>query len=47
MAGDYGSVIRNIAPIIILAIVYLSHKVIRKTKIVKLEDVELNTTKEH
>ncbi|MBU7216340.1 amino acid permease [Staphylococcus gallinarum] len=46
MAGDYGSVIRNIAPIIILAIVYLSHKVIRKTKIVKLEAVELNTTKE-
>ncbi|MCG7339557.1 amino acid permease [Staphylococcus sp. ACRSN] len=42
ISGDYVSVIRNIAPIIILAIVYFTHKLVRKSKIVKLEHIKLD-----
>lgn len=44
LAGDISVLIRNLSPIIILAIIYFVHKLLRQTKIVKLEDIDL---KEH
>ncbi|EHJ07461.1 amino acid permease [Staphylococcus simiae] len=39
--GDWISVLRNFMPIIILAIIYFVHKLIHKTKFVKLETIDL------
>ncbi|MEJ7304475.1 gamma-aminobutyrate permease, partial [Staphylococcus caprae] len=36
-SGDWISVIRNFTPILILAIIFFVHKMIKKTKFVKLE----------
>ena len=44
LAGDISVLIRNLSPMIILAIIYFVHKLLRQTKIVKLEDIDL---KEH
>ena len=44
LAGDINVLIRNLSPMIILAIIYFVHKLLRQTKIVKLEDIDL---KEH
>ncbi|WP_353422686.1 amino acid permease [Staphylococcus xylosus] len=41
LAGDIGALFRNIIPIFILVLIYLVHKFIRKTKIVKLEEIDL------
>ncbi|MDN5809084.1 MAG: amino acid permease, partial [Staphylococcus equorum] len=43
MAGDFGALFRNIFPMVILAIVYFSHKYFKKTKIVKLEELDLKS----
>src|SRR5699024_7915305 len=43
MAGNFGAVFRNVFPMIILAIIYFGHKFINKTKIVKLEDMDLKS----
>ena len=45
IAGDYVALLRNILPIIILALVYLTHKFIKKTKVVKLKDINLDQHK--
>ncbi|MBO1199636.1 amino acid permease [Staphylococcus simiae] len=39
--GDWISVFRNFIPLIILAIIYFVHKLIHKTKFVKLETIDL------
>ncbi|MEX5651492.1 amino acid permease [Staphylococcus cohnii species complex 1658] len=44
LAGDISVLIRNLSPMIILAIIYFVHKLLRQTKIVKLGDIDL---KEH
>ncbi|MGW7900822.1 amino acid permease [Staphylococcus shinii] len=41
LSGDIGALFRNIVPIVILVLIYLVHKFIRKTKIVKLEEIDL------
>lgn len=41
LSGDIGALFRNITPIVILVLIYLVHKFIRKTKIVKLEEIDL------
>lgn len=41
LSGDIGALFRNIIPIFILVLIYLVHKFIRKTKIVKLEEIDL------
>ncbi|AID42897.1 amino acid permease [Staphylococcus xylosus] len=41
LSGDIGAFFRNIIPIFILVLIYLVHKFIRKTKIVKLEEIDL------
>lgn len=41
LAGDIGALIRNLLPMVILALIYFIHKYIRKTKIVKLEEIDL------
>lgn len=43
MAGDFGTLFRNIFPMIILAIIYFAHKYFKKTKIVKLEELDLKS----
>ncbi|PWG67761.1 gamma-aminobutyrate permease, partial [Enterobacter mori] len=45
ISGDFLAVLRNISPIIILAIIYFAHKVVRKTKIIKLEEMDLKSHK--
>ncbi|HBY82699.1 amino acid permease [Staphylococcus sp.] len=42
-SGDWISVIRNFAPILILAIIFFVHKMIKKTKFVKLEEMDLSS----
>ena len=44
LSGDMSVLIRNLSPMVILAIIYFVHKLIRQTKIVKLKDIDL---KEH
>lgn len=41
LSGDIGALFRNIIPMVILVLIYLVHKFIRKTKIVKLEEIDL------
>lgn len=41
LSGDIVALFRNIVPIVILVLIYLVHKFIRKTKIVKLEEIDL------
>jgi len=41
LSGDISALFRNIIPIVILVLIYLVHKFIRKTKIVKLEEIDL------
>ena len=41
ISGDFLSVLRNFMPIIILAIIYFVHKVIKRTHFVKLEAMDL------
>ena len=41
LSGDIGALFRNIVPIVILVLIYLVHKFIRKTTIVKLEEIDL------
>jgi AAT family amino acid transporter len=41
LAGDIASLLRNIIPVVVLAIVYLVHKFMFKTKVVKLENIDL------
>ncbi|MGO3497116.1 MAG: amino acid permease, partial [Staphylococcus equorum] len=43
IAGDFGALFRNIFPMIILAIIYFAHKYFNKTKIVKLEELDLKS----
>ena len=42
-SGDWISVIRNFTPILILAIIFFVHKMIKKTKFVKLEEMDLSS----
>lgn len=42
ISGDIASLLRNIIPVIILIVVYLIHKLTFKTKIVKLENIDLS-----
>src|SRR5699024_995880 len=44
LAGDISVLIRNLSPMIILAIIYFVHNLFRQTQLVKLEDIDL---KEH
>ena len=41
LENDWLSVFRNFLPLIILAIIYFVHKMIHKTKFVKLETINL------
>ena len=43
VSGDWVSVIRNFTPLIILAIIFIVHKLIKKTKFVKLENMDLSS----
>ncbi|WP_341636355.1 amino acid permease [Staphylococcus casei] len=43
ISGDFLAVLRNISPIIILAIIYFAHKIVRKTKVIKLEEMDLKS----
>lgn len=42
MAGDILGIIRNFLPMIIIAIIYFAHKLVKKTHIVKLKDIQLD-----
>ncbi|MCU5745596.1 amino acid permease [Staphylococcus sp. SQ8-PEA] len=42
LVGDMTSLVRNVLPIAIIAVVYFTHKVLCKTKIVKLKDINLD-----
>ncbi|MBT2769351.1 amino acid permease [Staphylococcus warneri] len=42
-SGDWISVIRNFTPILILAIIFFVHKMIKKTKFVKLNEMDLSS----
>lgn len=42
MAGQFSGVFINFLPLIVLAIIFFIHKLIRKTKYVKLEDMDLS-----
>lgn len=43
ITGDFLSVLRNFAPIIILAIIYFVHKLLKRTHFVKLEEMDLTS----
>ncbi|EHR94321.1 hypothetical protein SEVCU123_0559 [Staphylococcus epidermidis VCU123] len=40
-SGDILGVIRNFTPLFILAIIYIAHKLIKRTHFVKLEEIDL------
>ena len=41
LSGDFAALFRNLAPMIILFVIYIVHKFIKKTKIVKLSEMDL------
>ena len=42
IAGDIAGLLRNIVPLFILLIIYLTHKFMFQTKVIKLEDINLD-----
>ena len=46
-SGDIGKFFVNILPIIILALIFFAHKLIRKTKYVKLDKMDITPHQYH